>query len=252
MPAYIYASLHIYAIYASLRICQPTYMPAYIYMPGKDVVGEPQTMLERVGKILAMMRGSTVMQGGGGGERGSGECLRVGGREVGAGWGRLAPSWRVVEMLTKSLLFGMWPDADFPPHSFPLKAKRGRRQWWWGGVPGREGCVSHVVEWLLTECDRRAEGGEAIGDLIFKSGHARGEAMGDVAIESGHARGSVSGRAADSIVSAAAMPVGGRVNIELAFEALRRLWAGMCVCMCLCVLVCVCAYQIFNALWIVV
>ena len=98
-----------------------------------------------------------------------------------------------------------------------------------------------MVEWLLTECDKMAEGGGAIGDLIFKSDHSRGEAMGDVTIESGHARDSVSGRAVDSIVSAAAMPVGGRVNIEHAFKALRRLWAGMrvCACVCLCVPVCV-------------
>jgi hypothetical protein len=194
-------------------------------MPAKDVGGELQEMLELLGKILAMMRGSSVRQGGGGGDRGSSECLRVGGREVGAGGRRLAPSWRVVEMLTKSLLFGIWPDADFPPHSFPLKAKRGGRRWWGGRGPGRDGGGSHVVEWLLTECDKMAEGGEAIGD---------------VTIESGHARGSVSERAVDSIVSSAAMPVGGRVNIEHAFKALRRLWAGMCVCVLVCACLCLC------------
>jgi hypothetical protein len=33
-----------------------------------------------------------------------------------------------VEMLTKSLVFGVWPDADFPPHTFPLVPKLGGRR----------------------------------------------------------------------------------------------------------------------------
>ena len=95
-------------------------------------------------------------------------------REVGWGAGgqqQLVMTRRMFDMLTLASLYGLWPDADFPPVMMPLQQPRpGAQGQTWRETSGNLSATQgprmrckptenavEVVEWLLSECQAMVE-----------------------------------------------------------------------------------------------